>query len=139
MCTFVFRRIGNIVMARMLTIYLVKSLYLSCRFNTLYEGRNTLKMAILIFQFKELNYGIGDERKISLSDAAAHFIWCTIHTWVLRLKSSSLRHCSPMLGSRPKQRNHTLHDNRNSTPSDHDRHLFISAVYRTWVFSLNSK
>lgn len=73
MCTFVFRRIGNIVVARLLTIYLVKSLYLSCRCNTLYEGRNTLKMAILIF-------GIGDERKISLSDAAAHFIWCTIHT-----------------------------------------------------------
>ena len=58
---------------------------------------------------------------------------------LLRLKSSSLRHCSPMLGSRAKQRNHTLHDNRNSTPSGHDRHLFISSVYRTWVFSLNSK
>lgn len=79
MCTFVFRRIGNFVVARILTIYLFKS-YLSYRCNTLYEGRNTLKMAILIFQFKELNYGIGDERKISLSDAAAHFIWCTIHT-----------------------------------------------------------
>ena len=136
MCTFVFRRIGNIVVARILTIYLVKSLYLSCRCNTLYEGRNTLKNGYFLF---ESNYEIGDVRKITLSDAAAHFIWCTIHTWVLRLKSSSLRHCCPMLGSRTKQRNHTLHDNRNSTPSDHDRHLFISAVYRTWVFSLNSK
>ena len=75
MCTFVFRRIGNIVVARILTIYLVKSLYLSCRFNTLYEGRNTLKNGyFLFFNSKESNYGIGDVRKITLSDAAAHFI-----------------------------------------------------------------